>query len=121
MRKIVDVEVYGPQYLFEMMPAREVAILIPFESMADAPDIGEIVEYEDVEWIRVLSTGVQARCCENRHFASKSLPFNYEPHARAGGSFNAAGEPVFDSWKQIRETTAAARHTGEVLTYDHNE
>jgi len=51
-------------------------------------------------------------------FASKSLPLNYAAHKKAGGTFNARGECVFENKRRIRETLAVARDDDPGLTWD---
>lgn len=66
---------------------------------------GRVVEKEP----EVAPDRMQIKCPADIHFASHQLPRNWKHHADSGGEFNAKGQPVFDSSKQVRESVARCR------------
>ena len=55
---------------------------------------------------------------KERHFISRSLPFNYKYHAEMGGDFDKEGRCRFDSWEQVSKTVKHANEHGENVIYD---
>jgi hypothetical protein len=95
-----------PRYTFSSVKTGErVEFDLP---MKEAPPVGTVVKRNGKDYVRVVDR-VQTRTPATRSFVSHSLPRNYKHHADAGGKFNEQGKPVFDSMRQVRETSARSQ------------
>lgn len=96
-----------PRYTFQDLQGNKRVLNYP---MSNVPPIGVQVIVDGKRYIRVPDwDSVSAAPVADRNVVSRSLPRNYEHHAKSGGKFDAAGRPLFTSQKQIRETTARSR------------
>jgi len=102
-----------PRYLF-VTDDEEERFVEEFFHMAEAPELGSVIEINGVRCRRIpsLPIGVVQK---DRHFASVSLPQHYLYHR---GQFAPNGDCLFTSMKQVRETVACARDNGEDLSYE---
>lgn len=72
-----------------------------------APPIGKEINWHGKRWVRVPSVPAEPKVKKDCHFVSHSLPRNYKHHK---GEFDASGRPLFNSWKEQRDTLARSQH-----------
>ncbi len=105
-------------YTFQDLQGNERVLPYP---MSKVPSIGTQVIVDGKCYIRVNDyDSVNGQVKKDRHVRSQSLPRNYVHHKNAGGKFNRLGQPLFDSKKQIRETTARSRGEEPEGGYDYD-
>lgn len=107
-----------PLYPFKNPKTGEVKDAFFEMSDPNLPGIGQEGPQDLVGWIR-LPCLTHALARRTLHFESHQLPRFYKPHIDAGGACDPrTGKPRFESWRQMRESEAAAAWAGDHMEYD---
>lgn len=107
-------------YDFESLTTGEVRGIAWDPDDPALPLTGDVIEHEGDRWRKLPPQGrISLRTPGSTHFVDDvgQLPYNWEAHKRAGGTFDSEGRCQFGSSSQVRKTMDTAKAMGEPVRY----